>query len=204
MLTLITPSSAGGDADPKDEPLTEEAHKAGFKFVDEYKQAVIEAAKQNLSLKEYMQQMINTSLAAGEGMPYTPYTSNAGAAPETKAEPTPYDFTYDQIMAAQNYWDAMRTHTNTQEDLDNLQSAFEGNTQVLNTLLNKIVEQYRTDPTSEFLPASLFQQIMSQSSKNVELKTANTINVDVYLDGELVQRQVSHAMTGSLMRLTIL
>lgn len=204
LLTLITPSSAGGDADPKDEPLTEEAHKAGFKFVDEYKQAVIEAAKQNLSLKEYVQQLINTSLAAGEGMPYTPYTPNAEAAPEAKTEPTPYDFTYDQIMAAQNYWDAMRTHTNTQEDLDNLQSAFEGNTQVLNTLLNKIVEQYRTDPTSEFLPASLFQQIMSQSSKNVELKTANTINVDVYLDGELVQRQVSHAMTGSLMRLTML
>lgn len=207
LLTLITPSSAGGDADPGDEPLTEEAHEAGFKFVDEYKQAVIEAAKQNLSLKEYVQQMINASLAAGEGMPYTPYTPytpNAGAAPEAKTEPTPYDFTYDQIMAAQNYWDAMRTDSDTSDEFEQLRSVFENDTSVLQNLLTKITEKYNSDPTAEFLPASLFQQIMSQSSKNVELKTANTINVDVYLDGELVQRQISHAMTGSLMRLTML
>lgn len=201
LLTLITPSSAGGDADPKDEPLTEEAHKAGFKFVDEYKQAVIEAAKQNLSLKEYVQQLINTSLAAGEGVPFHQYDPNADA---KQPSPVPAGFTSDQIQAAQDYWDAMRTHTNTEDDWKNLQDAFEGNTTLLNTLLTKIVEQYRTNPELEFLPASVFQQIMSNKEKNVELKTQNTINIDVNIDGQTVQRQVSQAMTGSLMRLTMM
>ena len=98
----------------------------------------------------------------------------------------------------------MRTDSDTSDEFEQLRSVFENDTSVLQNLLTKITEKYNADPTAEFLPASLFQQIMSQSSKNVELKTANTINVDVYLDGELVQRQVSHAMTGSLMRLTML
>lgn len=214
LATLITPS--GGDASVDDmgtwtdaqraeyEDLIEAAKNAGFVYVEEYKEALAEAGKRGLGLSEYLEGLRTAAMAAGEAFPYNMLkpgdTGTAGA----KTEPTPYDFTYEQIMAAQEYWDAMRTDSDTSEEFEQLRSVFENDTSVLQNLLNRITEKYNSDPTAEFLPASLFQQIMSQSSKNVELKTANTINVDVYLDGELVQRQVSHAMTGSLMRLTML
>ena len=204
LLTLITPSTAASDTLTEEqikqqEAANEKAHEAGMQNAWEYAKAMADAAKQGVSLEEHLKDITNAALAAGEGMPYTPYDPNP-----KQPSPVPAGFTSDQIQAAQDYWDAMRTHTNNEDDWKNLQDAFEGNTTLLNTLLTKIVEQYRTNPELEFLPASVFQQIMSNKEKNVELKTQNTINIDVNIDGQTVQRQVSQAMTGSLMRLTMM
>ena len=205
LLTLITPSTADSstltdDQIKQQEQLTEQAHAAGLAFADEYVKALAEAGKRGMGLQEYLQGLQNAAMAAGEAFPYHRYTpQEEEAAPKT--QPTPYQFSYDQIMAAQNYWDAMRTDSDTSDEFEQLRSVFEDDTSVLQNLLNKITEKYNADPAAEFLPASLFQQIMSSNNKPVELKTQNQITVNVNVDGETVQRNVSEHMAKSLMRL---
>jgi len=160
-----------------------------------------EAGKRGMGLQEYLQGLQNAAMAAGDPFPYHRYTPQEEEETPTKSQPTPYQFSYDQIMAAQNYWDAMRTDSDTSDEFEQLRSVFEDDTSVLQNLLNKITEKYNADPAVEFLPASLFQQIMSSNNKPVELKTQNQITVNVNVDGETVQRNVSEHMAKSLMRL---
>lgn len=206
LLTLITPSTADSstltdDQIKQQEQLTEQAHAAGLAFADEYVKAMAEAGKRGMGLQEYLQGLQNAAMAAGDPFPYHRYTPKEEEETPTKSQPTPYQFSYDQIMAAQNYWDAMRTDSDTSDEFEQLRSVFEDDTSVLQNLLNKITEKYNADPAAEFLPASLFQQIMSSNNKPVELKTQNQITVNVNVDGETVQRNVSEHMAKSLMRL---
>ena len=127
--------------------------------------------------------------------------ANSAPIAETTADKlAPYVFSGQQIMAAQDYWDAFREGSDSSDEWEALRLAFEGDTEVLNKLVEKITQFYETDPSSTFLPASLFNSI-SGNNKNLELKTTNQITVNVNIDGETVQRNVSEHMAKNLMRL---
>lgn len=189
LVALVTPSGSDAGEFTDDELLA--------KYREEQRQLEEFAASLGYeSNADYQRALLNRDAAGASS--WEEYAKILDA--QSRFNPGPYNFSGQQIMAAQDYWDAFREGSDSSDEWEALRLAFEGDTEVLNKLVEKITQFYETDPSSTFLPASLFNSI-SGSNKNLELKTTNQITVNVNIDGETVQRNVSEHMAKNLMRL---
>ena len=113
-----------------------------------------------------------------------------------------FDYTQAQIDAANKYWDAHRSGEDDTSEWMEMRDAFGDNIDAFEALMDELDG---LNPNVQDIPETMYNLISGAltqgNDKPIELNTANNITIDVYLDGNLIQQQVSQRMANSLMRL---